>query len=197
MHECDQWQPTVDMMYTATTCHQQNGHTSSRINNSTIWQRDALSGTQEARNSHNRRAVVLLKLGLVFWCSFSYWVHFTLAAQTHAQNKWCHTPGGKYLLNKCHVSHSEVRLAVYGGSVMYSEMLPVEDNTLLTELCMSSPGDCHNKFNWWGPHLLPVSPCPSDAHHSGGRVLVQHWETVAAVLWPQVALKTGRKERCT
>jgi len=35
------------------------------------------------------------------------------------------------LLNKCHVSHSEVRLAVYGGSVMYSEMLPVEDNTLL------------------------------------------------------------------
>ena len=44
-----------------------------------------------------------------------------------------------------------------------------------------------------GPHLLPVSPCPCDTHHSRGRVLVQHWKAVAAVLRPQVVLGTGEE----
>jgi len=127
------------MMYTATTCHQQNGHTSSRINglhnltkSCSLWYPRSQKQSQPMSSCFVKASAPLV---------------IENSGSNSCTNKWCHTPGGKYLLNKCHVSHSEVRLAVYGGSVMYSEMLPVEDNTLLTELCMSSPGDCHNKFN--------------------------------------------------
>ena len=41
------------------------------------------------------------------------------------------------------------------------------------------------------PHLLPVSPCPGDAYHAGGWVLVEHRQTVDTQLRPQVAL--GKK----